>query len=97
VELPLTREGTKLTKTIKSADYKAVIAAGFEVLIDRASRFPAKPAIGLKIEPVDGAPFITPIDFASAKELAMMILNALMANAPELFPEICECNIPKRS
>ena len=74
-----------MSKTIKSADYKAVIAEGFEVLIDRAPRFPAKPAIGLKIDPVDGGAFIVPIDFAGAKELALMILDALMANAPELF------------
>jgi hypothetical protein len=55
------------------------------------------PAIGLKIDPVDGAAFIMPIDFAGAKELALTILDALMANAPELFPEVCGCNIPKRS
>ena len=72
-------------KTIRSTDYKEIIADGFEVLVDSKPKYPANPAIGLKVDPVNGEPFIIPIEFKAALELAMMITQTLLAESPELF------------
>jgi hypothetical protein len=70
---------------LKSTDYKEVIADSFEVLVDPKPKYPAKPAIGLKVDPVKGEPFIMPIEFKTAKDLVMLITQTLLAEAPELF------------
>ncbi len=72
-------------KTIQSSDYASVIAESFDVLVDPKPRFPAKPVIGLKVDPYEGSPFIMPIEYKASKELAMTILETLLAVAPELF------------
>lgn len=74
-----------MKKRVKSTDYKQVVADSFEVLIDPGPKYPAKPAIGLKIDPIDGKPFIVPIEFQSAMDLAMMIMKTLLFHAPHLF------------
>jgi hypothetical protein len=73
--------------TIKSTDYKQVIADSFEVLVD-PSPANAAPAIGFMVYPVKGKPFIIPIEFGTAKELAVMITKTLLFNAPHLFQDI---------
>lgn len=77
----MTRTKTRITST----DFKEVVAAGFEVLIDAKPKYPAKPAIGLKVDPVNGESFIMPINFGAALDLAMLITQTLLAEAPELF------------
>jgi hypothetical protein len=72
-----------LNKTINSTDYDTVIADSFEVLIDADKR--RGPVIGLKIDPVDGKPFIVPIRFKAAKELPVTITKTLLFAAPEMF------------
>jgi hypothetical protein len=42
--------------------------------------------IGLKINPIDAPPFIAPLTFPAAKDMAMKILKTLLFAAPELFP-----------
>jgi hypothetical protein len=71
-------------KTIKSTDYKTVIAENFEVLIDPAPKH-AEPVIGLKIDPTRDRPFIVPMKYEAAKEIAELILRTLFSVAPELF------------
>lgn len=66
--------------SVKSTDYAEVIADGFSVLVD-----PKPPVIGLKIDPVAGGPFIVPIEFGAAKQLAVLIMRTLLLEAPELF------------
>ena len=73
------------TNRITSTDYKEVIANTFEVLVDPKPRYPAKPAIGLKVDPVNGDSFIMPIAYETAMDLAMMITKTLLFEAPELF------------
>jgi hypothetical protein len=70
---------------IKSTDFKEVIADGFEVLVDSNPAYPAKPAIGLKVDPVDGEPFIMPIEFKAALDLVTLITQTLLHESPELF------------
>ncbi|OBH43372.1 hypothetical protein [Mycobacterium mantenii] len=69
--------------TIRSEDYAAVIADSFEVLVDDSKQ--RGPVIGLKIDPVDAEPFIIPMTFKAAKDVAMQIAKVLMFTAPELF------------
>jgi hypothetical protein len=69
---------------IKSTDYDSVIADEFEVLVDPSPASGAPPAIGLMVTPVDGAPFIMPIDFETAAEISGMILRTLSTVAPHL-------------
>jgi hypothetical protein len=71
-----------MNKTIRSTDYETVVADGFEILLDSDKR--RGPVVGLKIDPVDGAPFIVPIKFEAAKELAILITKTLLFAAPEL-------------
>ena len=42
-------------QTIQSSDYASVIAESFDVLVDPKPRFPAKPVIGLKVDPYKGS------------------------------------------
>jgi hypothetical protein len=70
---------------IDSTDYKEVIADSFEVLVDPKPKYPAKPAIGLKVNPANCESFIMPIEFQTAMDLAMMITKTLLFAAPELF------------
>jgi hypothetical protein len=72
-----------MKKTIRSTDHKAVIADSFEVLVDTDKA--RGPVIGLKVDPMDDAPFIIPIEFKAAKELALTIFKTLLFAAPELF------------
>jgi hypothetical protein len=72
-----------LNKTIRSDDYAAVIADHFEILVDTDKR--RGPVIGLKVDPVDGKPFIVPMTYKAAKDVAMNIAKVLMFAAPELF------------
>jgi hypothetical protein len=72
-----------MNKTIVSTDYKTVVADSFEILLDNDKR--RGPVVGLKIDPVDGKPFIVAIRFAAAKELALLITKTLLFAAPELF------------
>jgi hypothetical protein len=75
-----------MTKTrIISTDYKEVIADSFELLVDPKPAYPAKPAIGLKVDPIEGESFIMPIEFQTALDLAVLITKTLLFNAPELF------------
>jgi hypothetical protein len=73
------------TNRITSTDFKQVIADGFEVLVDAKPKYPAKPAIGLKVDPVNGESFIMPIEFKTARDLVALITQVLLAEAPELF------------
>lgn len=75
-----------MSKTIHSQDFAAVIADDFEVLVDTDKR--RGQVIGLKVNPADAAPFIMPIDFSAAKELALLIFKTLLFVAPELFTEL---------
>lgn len=75
-------------KTIKSTDCKQVVADSFELLVDPKPKRPGvNPAIGFKVDTVDGHAFIIPIEFGTAKSLAMMMLKTLLLNAPQLFHE----------
>ena len=74
-------------KTIHSEDFTAVIAESFEVLVDTDKR--RGQVIGLKVDPVDGKPFIMPIQFRAAKSMAYKILQTLLFTAPELFHDEC--------
>jgi hypothetical protein len=74
----------KKMKTISSTDYKAVFAESFDILIDPAPRYPAKPVIGLKVDAEEGS-FIMPIEYGAAKAVADCILRTLLSVAPELF------------
>lgn len=74
-------------KTIKSTDYKQVIADSFDVLVDPKPRYSAKPVIGLKINPPKGKPFIVPIEFQAAMDLILMISKTLLLEAPQMFLE----------
>lgn len=69
-------------KTINSQDFAAVIADSFDVLVDLDKR--RGQVIGLKVTPRDGDPFIMPIAFESAKQLALDIGKVLLFAAPEL-------------
>jgi hypothetical protein len=71
--------------TVKSADYQAVQAESFELLVDAKPKYPAKPAIGILVTPHEGEQFMMPVTFRAAKHLATMILKTLLAEAPELF------------
>jgi hypothetical protein len=73
-----------MTRVI-STDFAEVIAEGFEVLVDAKPKYPAKPAIGLKVDPVKGESFIMPIEFGAALDLAMLITQTLLRESPELF------------
>jgi hypothetical protein len=74
-------------KTVLSTDYRQVLAESFDILVDPKPRYPLKPAIALKVDPIDGESFIMPIDFGTAKELAAAILEQLLFHAPHLFAE----------
>ncbi len=71
------------TKTVHSADYAAVIADSFDILVDTDKK--RGPAIGLKVYPVDAEPFIMPIRFPAAKEIAVSIFKTLLVADPTLF------------
>jgi hypothetical protein len=73
------------TNRITSTDFKQVIADSFEVLVDAKPKYPAKPAIGLKVDPVNGESFIMPVEFKTARDLVALITQVLLAEAPELF------------
>jgi hypothetical protein len=62
-----------------------VIADGFEVLVDPKPRFPAKPAIALRVDSIDGESFLIPIEFSAARDLVMMMFGTLQRYAPQLF------------
>jgi hypothetical protein len=72
-----------LKKTIRSEDFAAVVAKEFDILVDTDKA--RGPVIGLKVNPVDGPPFIMPITFKAAKDMAINILKTLLFVAPELF------------
>jgi hypothetical protein len=72
-----------MSKTIVSTDYETVVADSFEILVDTDKQ--RGPVIGLKIDPVDAKPFIVPIRFGAAKELAILITKTLLFAAPEMF------------
>lgn len=71
-----------MNKTIYSTDYRTVIAETFEVLVDDNKE--RGQVIGLLVEPVDGEPFILPVSFPAAKEIAMNIAKVLMFTAPDV-------------
>lgn len=72
-----------MKNTIRSADYAAVVATSFEVLLDDNKE--RGQVIGFKVDPVDGEAFIMPMTFQAAKELALNIGKVLLFAAPELF------------
>lgn len=74
-----------MKKNIASTDYRTVIADSFEILVDSKPKYPAKPVIGLKVDPVDAEAFTLPIEFTTARDLAMLMMKTLMVEAPELF------------
>jgi hypothetical protein len=76
-----------MKKNIKSHDYRQVTAESFEVLVDPKPVFPAKPAIGLKVDPIPGhgESFIMPIEYETALNVAMLIMKTLLVQAPQLF------------
>ncbi|AZP80788.1 hypothetical protein [Mycobacterium avium] len=76
-----------MKQNIKSPDYRSVIADSFEVLVDSNPKHPAKPVIGLNVDPIlgYGESFIMPIEFEAARDLAMLMMKTLMVEAPELF------------
>jgi hypothetical protein len=56
-----------------------------DVLVDPDPQDGSPPVIGLRIEPVAGYPFVMPLTFESAREMASMILQTLIVAAPEMF------------
>jgi hypothetical protein len=41
--------------------------------------------IGVRVDPVAGAPFVLPMDYDTAFNLAELMLSALWESAPDLF------------
>ncbi|TAM63546.1 hypothetical protein [Mycobacterium sp.] len=72
-----------MNKTIHGADYAAVIADSFEILLDDDKD--RGPVIGLRVDPVDAPAFIIPMTYQAAKDVALNIGKALLFAAPELF------------
>jgi hypothetical protein len=68
---------------VHSSEFAAVIADELEILIDTDEG--RGPVIGLKVSPVDAPPFIMPLTFPCAKELALSIFKTLLFADPELF------------
>ncbi|GBE65995.1 hypothetical protein MFM001_24570 [Mycobacterium sp. MFM001] len=62
-----------------------IYAKSFDVLVDPQPKDGGDPVIGLQVEPVAGSPFILPIAFESAREIAEMMLKTLMCAKPEMF------------
>lgn len=79
-------------KNVKAVDYRHVYA-DFEVLVDtdpKAARPGAKkprPVMGLKVNPVNDKPFIMPMDYECAKDVAESMLRTLLKVAPQLFTQ----------
>jgi hypothetical protein len=72
-------------QTIKSSNYKTVLAKNFDVLVDTA---PNDPVMALMVEPVSGKKFILPMDLKSARDMAVMMLDTLMKVSPLLVMEV---------
>jgi hypothetical protein len=69
---------------IQSTDYSHVIAEEFDILVDPNPASGAPPAIGLMVTPVADNPFIMPIPYEAAADIAQCILQTLSHVAPHL-------------
>jgi hypothetical protein len=71
--------------TINSQHIPVVLPEEFEVLVDDNPPAGLPPVIGLLTRTKRGEEFITPMEYAKAKELSDMMHQILRKAAPELF------------
>jgi hypothetical protein len=63
-----------------------MFAESFDVLIDANPKGGLEPALAIQVNAGKGQkPVIIPMAYKSAKELALLMLETLMAAAPEMF------------
>jgi hypothetical protein len=73
-----------MNKMIQSSDYRSVIAESFDVLVDPNPPAGMPPVIGLKVDAYDGEPFIVPMRYEAAADIAQCIMQTLSRVAPHL-------------
>ena len=76
-------------QTIKSRDYKTVFAKEFDILVDTDPKVGA-PVLAIKVNPKGDKCFIMPLDYKSARDMAVMMLDTLMKVAPQLVLDILQ-------
>jgi hypothetical protein len=70
--------------TIRSEDYRTVMATEFDVLVDSNPPAGMPPVIGLMVTPVKDEKFIVPMAYEAAADIAQHILRTLSSEAPHL-------------
>lgn len=76
-----------MKNTIQSRDHKNIYAH-FDVLVDPKPSHGLEPAVAIMVEPRRAEKFLLPMDLKTARDLGVILIDAITKVSPELMIEL---------